>query len=78
MKAVNLLVGTVLSLTFTVGSPDLATAASPSVSKIQGELVAARSDGNREGLLAEGILSLLRERHLRKRTAAKALSLGDR
>lgn len=74
MKAVNLLVGTVLSLTFIVGSPFSAPAASPSVSKVQGELVAARSDSNREVLLAEGILSLLRERHLRKRALDDATS----
>ncbi len=74
MKAVNLLVGTVLSLTFIIGSPFSATAASPSVSTPQGEWVAARSDGQREALLAEGILSLLRERHLRKRALDDATS----
>ena len=52
MKAVNLLVGIVLSLTFVVGGPCSA---------------AARSDSKREALLSEGILNLLRERHLRKR-----------
>ncbi len=74
MKAVNLLVCTVLSLTFTLGSPFSVTAVSPSVSKSQGERVAARIDGKREALLAEGILSLLRERHLRKRALDDATS----
>lgn len=74
MKAVNLLVGTVLSLTFTVGSPLLATAQSPTASASQGELVAARLDGQREALLSEGIISLLRERHLRKRVLDDATS----
>ncbi len=74
MKAVNLLVGTVLSLTFMVGSPSSAPAASPSVSTSQGEVVAARFDGKRESLLAEGILSLLRDRHLRKRALDDATS----
>ena len=52
MKAVNLLVGIVLSLTFVAGSPLSAM---------------ARSDSTREALLSEGILKLLRDRHLRKR-----------
>jgi len=74
MKAVNLVVGTVLGLTFTLGSPFSVTAVSPSVSKSQGEWVAARVDGKREALLAEGILSLLHERHLRKRALDDATS----
>ena len=52
MKAVNLLVGIVLSLTFVAGAPLSAM---------------ARSDSIREALLSEGIVKLLSERHLRKR-----------
>ncbi len=68
MKAVNLLVGTVISLTIIVGSPFSATAMSSPAAKSETVAVAARSDGKREALLAEGFLSLLRDRHLRKRT----------
>jgi carboxyl-terminal processing protease len=74
MKAVNLLVSTVLSLIFIVGSPFSVAAMSPLTSKPQGDLVAARSHGQREALLAEGILALLRDRHLRKHAVDDATS----
>lgn len=73
MKAVNLLIRTGLCLIVTVGSPFSATALSPTASGSQGKvegnvlLAKADSDGQREALLTEGIISLLRDRHLRKR-----------
>jgi carboxyl-terminal processing protease len=67
MKAVHLLVSTVLSLTFTIGGPFPSAAKSLPASKPQGDLSATHSGGQREALLAESILALLRERHLRKR-----------
>ncbi len=81
MKAVNLFIRTVLCLVVTVGNPFSAAALPLSVSGPQGKvedryilLAKADSDGQREMLLTEGIISLLRDRHLRKRPLDDATS----
>ena len=74
MKAVNIFVSTVLSLTFIVGNPFSAAALSSREATPREDSVAARVDDQRETLLAEGILALLHERHLRKRTLDDATS----
>lgn len=66
MKAVNWLIGIVLSLSVAVGSPFSVTPMSPPATNAQEKAFTTHSDGKREALLAEGILALLRDRHLRK------------
>lgn len=80
MKAVNLFIGTVICLVITVVGPFSARALSPTTAKAQGRgdanitLAKADADGQREALLTEGILSLLHDRHLLKRSLDDATS----
>ncbi len=80
MKAVNLLIRTILCLIITASSPFSVGAWSPTTGESQGRdgvnivLAKADVDGQRDALLTEGILALLRDRHLLNRSLDDATS----